>query len=145
MRFFQEKIRFSETLVSAFNTQMPEGFRVKECALLPEGAPALGKDCRAAHYILWPRIGFSEATCGRFLCHMERYYGEAFLDGFFEKDEKNLSSRISAVLVNPAQNGIGGWVKALTAGGIIAGWQDMCVVRVHVLIKDYKKRQNTCE
>ena len=38
-------------------------------------------------------------------------------------------SRVSAVLANPAQNGLGGWVKALAADGVVAGWHDMCIVR----------------
>jgi len=118
----RKQLSSPEEIVSALNEQMPEGFRVTKCFFPAEGA--LGKECRAAHYLVWLRNNFDTTEL---LQHMERHYGEAFLHGFVEQ---NMPSRISAVLADPAQNGIGGWVKILIADGIAAGWHDMCVVRV---------------
>lgn len=84
----------------------------------------MGKECRAAQYLAWLRNGASEL-----LPHIERHYGEAFLSGFLED---GALPKISAVLADPAQNGIGSWVKVLIADGIAAGWHDMCVVRVNL-------------
>lgn len=106
--------------LEVFNAQLPEGFRVTRCFVPAEGAPALGKECRAAHYLVWTRNG---PPAEELLPHMRRHYGEAVLSGAPE------AGKLSAVLADPAQNGIGGWVKFLTAEGIVSGWQDMCVVR----------------
>ena len=114
-------------MVEAFNAQMPDGFRVKRCGLPAEGAPALGKECKAAHYLVWTKNGlFAGTGAAELLTYMERHYGESVLNGFVEQD---LFSRVSVVLANPAQNGIGGLVKALIADSVVAGWHDMCIVR----------------
>ncbi|MCL2009098.1 MAG: DUF2344 domain-containing protein [Synergistaceae bacterium] len=113
---------FLESVVCAFNAQLPEGFRAVKCILPPEGAPALGKDCKAAHYLAWS----GNVSAAELLRHMERHYGEAVLSGFVEQDP---FPRVSAVLANPAQNGMGGWVKALIADNVAAGWHDMFIVR----------------
>lgn len=122
----EKRYGFLESVVLAFNAQMPEGFRVVKCALPTAGAPALGKDCMAAHYLVWARKGLSVSSA-ELLSHMVLHYGEAVLNGVII--EEAMCSRVSAVLANPAQNGIGGWVKALTANGVVAGWHDMCIVR----------------
>ncbi|MDR1979948.1 MAG: TIGR03936 family radical SAM-associated protein [Synergistaceae bacterium] len=124
-------------LVSMLNEQMPEGFRVKKCIFPAEGAPALGKECGAAHYLIWPRIiGSAEKLLDRAKSH----FGEDVLsaevlglDINIDIDEKETNGengpRISIVLANPAKNGIGGWVKALAGEGLVAGWQDLRIVR----------------
>ena len=120
---------FPGDLAEAFDAQMPDGFRVKRCGLMPEGAPALGKECRAAHYLVWARNGpFASAGTGaaELLTYMKRHYGESILNGYVEEA---VFSRVSVVLANPAQNGIGGLVKALIADRVVAGWHDMCIVR----------------
>ena len=120
----EEKRRdFLQSVVSAFNAQMPEGFRVKRCILPAEGAPALGKECKAAHYLVWTRNGCPSAEL---LSHMQSHYGEAVLNGSVE--QATLPG-VSAVLADPAQNGIGGWVKVLVTDRIVAGWHDLCIVR----------------
>jgi len=129
-KLLQEKMKngYSGSIVEALNAQMPEGFNVKKCIFPAAGAPALGKECKAAHYLLWSRNKLlMEGGAAGLLSHMERYYGEAVLNGLVEFDD---FTRISVVLEGPAQNGIGGWVKTLTADGVIAGWFEMCVVRV---------------
>jgi radical SAM-linked protein len=132
--------------LSMLNAQMPGGFRVRRCVFLSEDAPALGKKCEAAHYQIWlRRSGFlPEPELGEefFLGWLRRYFCQDVLfaeisrggecgGGSGEKEEngKNLS-RISAVLASPAKNGLGGWIKALTAEGLVSGWQDFRVARV---------------
>jgi hypothetical protein len=111
---------------------MPEGFRVTRCVFPPEGAPALGKDCKAALYWVWPRT----ADAGELTSFLERHLGEDLLNLAVDTPESEGKSegdggppRISFVAAKPAQNGIGAWVRALTAEGIVAGWQDLCIVR----------------
>jgi radical SAM-linked protein len=115
-----------ESAVRGLTAQMPEGFLVTKYALLSEGAPALGKECRAAHYLVWVKNELL-ADAAELLAHMERHYGEAVLNGFIEQAE---FSRVSVVLANPSQNGIGSLVKALVTDGFIGGWHDMRIVRV---------------
>jgi hypothetical protein len=108
-----------------WNEQMPEGFRVGKC-LFPADAATLGKDCKAALYWVWPRTADAEALS----LSLKRHYGEHLLNLFAEAggEEAHGFPRVSFVVSGPAQNGIGGWVRALTAAGI-AGWQDLCIVR----------------
>jgi radical SAM-linked protein len=118
-----KRLEFLESVAGKLNAQMPDGFLVKKCVMPIEGAPALGKECVAAHYITWTRNGLSAVEL---LSHMERYYGEALLKGFVEQTEL---SWVSAVLANPSQNGIGGLIKVLVADRVVGGWHDMCIVR----------------
>lgn len=114
-----------ERLREAWDAQMPEGFRIRNSVALPEEAPALGKACKAAHYMVWRREGHSADPL---LAHLKNHYGEDVLSGFVEEYDK--ISRISFVLAAPAKNGIGGWVRALVASEVVQGWQDLCIVRV---------------
>ena len=120
----EERRDFPGSVAEGFNAQLPEGFRVMKCVLLTEGAPALGKDCKAAHYLVWTRNALASADL---LSHMENHYEKAVLNGLVEQA---IYPKVSAVLANPAQNGIGGWVKALIVDGLVAGWRDMCIVRL---------------
>ena len=123
--------RTEDERTSMLNAQMPEGFRIRRCLVVPEDAPALSKACQAAHYWLWTREG-----CGSSVDalgdHVKRHFGEDVLSAeILEKNnEEEFVARISAVLANPAKNGIGGWVRALAAAGAVSGWQDLCIVRV---------------
>jgi hypothetical protein len=92
------------------------------------------------------------------LDHLRKHFGKDVLfaeaqDGERDGDEGEEAARvtqvtqnprISVVLANPAKNGIGGWVKALTHTGIlddgedtaapvegagVAGWKDLGIVR----------------
>jgi hypothetical protein len=119
---------FLEYVTGALNAQMPEGFRVTKCLLPAEGSPALGRECRAAHYLVWTGNGLSE-DADKLLSYMNRCYGEAVLDGFVEQVVFCGFSRVSAVIANPAQNGIGILVKALVADGVVAGWHETRIVR----------------
>ena len=111
---------FLEYVNEAFNAQLPEGFLVTKCFLPAAGAPTPAKEYKAAHYLVWS----GSACAAELLSHMERHYGQAFLNGFVDQD-----LRVSAVLSNPAQNGIGGLVKSLIANCVVAGWHDMRIVR----------------
>ena len=131
-----------ERLAERWNGQMPEGFRVIKCLFPAEGAAALGKDCKAALYWVWPR----NADAGELSRSLERHYGEDLLNLSVDDAEAGREGvrglpRISFVISKPAQNGIGRWVKALTAAEAIDGWQgwqgrqgwhgwqDLCIVR----------------
>jgi hypothetical protein len=135
-----------DSLAERWNAQMPEGFRVTKCVFPAEGAAALGKDCKAALYWVWAR----KAAAGELTLSLSRHYGEDLLNLFVDVDSggnenKNGNEnengngngkkgvcgvpRVSFVVSGPAQNGIGGWVRALTAAGTVAGWQDLCIVR----------------
>ena len=114
-----------EDLVGAWDAQMPEGFHIRQSIALPEEAPALGKDCKAACYMIWRQDGHSSEPLW---AHLKNHYGEDVLSGFVEEHDK--ISRISFVLAAPARNGIGGWVRSLVASGVVQGWQDLCIVRV---------------
>jgi hypothetical protein len=110
---------------------MPKGFRVKRGIFLPEEAPMLGKACQAARYWLWARDGHG-CSASVLLDHVKGHFGEdvLFAEVLEENYKKRAADRVSVVLANPAKNGIGGWVRALTAAGTVFGWQDLCIVRV---------------
>ena len=110
-----------ECLVPLLNAQMPEGFRVLTCDFLPDGAPALGKECRAARYLTRARNGRSPEEL---LACLQRHLGADLLSADSERPW------LSLVITDPAGNGLGGWVKALIGEGLVAGWQDLCFVRV---------------
>ena len=111
-----------ENLLSVWNAQMPDGFRIKRCVLLPADAPVLGKNCKAAHYLIWSR---NEYPAEELLQSLRSHYsGEDVLDIKIDDD-----SRVSFIVADPARNGIGGWVKSLIASERVAGWQDLCIVR----------------
>jgi hypothetical protein len=130
----------SARLVFLLNEQMPQGFRVKKCVFPAEGTPALGKECKAAQYRVWPRNSRTMEKTGK----MEKAGKTEALEelaararSYFGEDvhlietgaDEGFPSWISLVLANPAKNGIGGWVKVLIAEGLAAGWQDFCLAR----------------
>ena len=122
----EEKSTRASAWTSSLNEQMPGGFRVRKCFFLPENAPSLGKDCRAAHYWIWTRNG---NLTEKFLEHMKNHFGGDVLSAEDVNTEEYPGSRASIALAEPAKNGVGGWVRAGVATGLIAGWQDLCIVR----------------
>ena len=110
-----------ERLVPLLNSQMPDGFRALVCTFLPESAPALGKECRAARYLTRTRNGRS---LEELLNCLRRRLGADLLSASEEYPW------LSLVVTDPARNGLGGWVKALVGEGLAAGWQDLCFVRL---------------
>jgi hypothetical protein len=115
----------SDDLAFRLNEQMPEGFCVKQCLFPAEGAPALGKECGAAHYLIWER---GSCSAEDLLAHLKNHFGGEVLFAAID-------SRVSIVLANPAKNGIGGWVKTLVPTpapsevGSVSAWKDLCIVR----------------
>ena len=124
--WIREKIE-AEDLVTRWSAQMPEGFRITGSLFPAEDAPALGKVCKAAHYWIWSR---DWSAMPELLSRLKSHYGEDVLQAELANCEQDGRERISFLVAGPARNGIGGWVKALVAEGIVAGWQDLCIVRV---------------
>ena len=118
-------------LLARWNAAMPEGFRLLEASFPPEGAPALGKMCRAALY--WVR-GVGPLTGEALLANARGHYGAAVLDASpgLDLEGTGRAEWLALTLADPAQNGVGGWVKGMIAAGAIAGWQDLNIVRVSV-------------
>ncbi|MDR2180838.1 MAG: TIGR03936 family radical SAM-associated protein [Synergistaceae bacterium] len=114
-----------ERLVSMLNEQMPEGFHVKKCLFPTDGT--LGKECRAAHYRIWPR---NSCLTEKLAARAKSYFGGDTLLVETGADEKEALPWISLVLADPAKNGLGGWVKTLVSEGLAAGWQDLCLARI---------------
>jgi hypothetical protein len=110
-----------ERLVPLLNAQMPEGFQVLTCSFLPDEAKALGKECRAAHYLARARNGRSPEDL---LACLQRHLGADLLSSDSER------SWLSLTISDPAGNGLGGWVKVLIEEGLASGWQDLCFVRL---------------
>lgn len=113
-------------LTERWNAALPEGFRVLSSFLPQEGAPSLGKECRAALY--WARSGI--LSCEELIEAARVHYGEAVADAGCAADKPGGWTRL--VLSAPAQNGVGGWVKAMIASGALRGWQDINIVRVAI-------------
>ena len=116
-----------DNLAERWNAALPEGFRVLSSFLPREGAPSLGKECRAALY--WARCP-GLLPCGELIDAARAHYGEAVVDAGCGTEE--LEGWMRLVLSAPAQNGVGGWVKAMTTSGVLKGWQDINIVRAAI-------------
>lgn len=110
----------NDGIVSRLNEQMPKGFMVKGIVFPKTDAPSLGKDCKAGHYLVWSRT----LTSSELTSHLDLHFKEALL--FKTVNEEG---RLSFVLSNPAQNGIGSWVRYLMAEDV-SDWADLCIVRI---------------
>jgi hypothetical protein len=122
---------YEQYLVDAWNKQMPEGFKIKRCELLPDEAGALGKDCQAALYCVWAQnMGLPDIAES-----LKAHYGGDLLSvsGTPEKDfprDTGLTESpegwtgVSFTVAKAAQNGIGGWVRSAS------DWRNLHLVRV---------------
>ncbi|MBQ9564360.1 MAG: DUF2344 domain-containing protein [Synergistaceae bacterium] len=113
-----------------WDAAMPEGFRLISASFPDEGSPKLGTVCQAALY--WVRCGsFDSETL---LEKARGYYGEAVLaaEAGLDIEENGKNEWLSLTLSDPAQNAIGGWVRALIAEGAVSGWQDVNIVRAAI-------------
>lgn len=121
----------AEDLLDRWNAALPEGFRLLEALFPGNDAPALGKVCQAALY--WARSR-EDLTCPELLHWAQIHYGDSLLQaqGGLDINEDGRFDWISLVVAAPAQKGIGGWVKAMTAEGATAGWQDLNIVRAAI-------------
>ncbi|GHS86639.1 hypothetical protein AGMMS49957_05160 [Synergistales bacterium] len=118
-------------LADVWSGQMPEGFRIKKCVLLPDGLPALGKDCQAALYCVWAEnLAFKDLSES-----LKAHYGGGLLnvsdecEKFFPRETQLVKSPegwtgVSFTVKGAAQNGIGGWVRSAS------DWRNLRIVRV---------------
>lgn len=117
-----------DDLIDCWNAAMPEGFCVRSFFMPREGAPSLGRECRAALYwVRCPGVLSCEGLAERARAH----YGEAVVEAGHAVGE-DAEGWMSLVLDAPARNGVGGWVKAMIAAGELKGWQDVNLVRIAI-------------
>ena len=117
-----------DDLITRWNAAVPGGFRALSFLTIREGAPSLGRDCRAALY--WVRSP-GVLSCEELAERARDHYGEAVLEAGRASGE-DAEGWTNLVLDAPARNGVGGWVKAMVASGGLKGWQDIHIVRVAI-------------
>ena len=109
-----------ENFVTLMNNSLPEGFNISRVIFPEEDSPSLGKLCKHAKYLLRNVNGLNLSE------HAKNFYR----DSIVKLD--HVDEWLRLIIKDPAQNPIGGFVKFMTAENIIAGWQDMNIVRVSV-------------
>ena len=115
--FFDEAKQ--ENLIQLMNKNLPEGFCISQAIYPEEDAPSLGKFCRYAEYLIRHTNGldlkcyFDDSNAS--ILRLER------VDGW-----------IKFIVKDPAQNPIGSFVKDMIKKTLIAGWQDVNIVRVAI-------------
>ncbi|MDR1741816.1 MAG: TIGR03936 family radical SAM-associated protein [Synergistaceae bacterium] len=119
--------------VEALNGQMPDGFRIVSGAALPDDAPPISRTCRAARYRVWVMPPAHDAEELAF--HLRQQYGFFLMNAVVERNSNGFlggAPRIDFTVAEPAQNGIGVWVRAMIAVGAVQGWQDLRIVRLEL-------------
>ena len=118
-------------LLERWNAALPEGFRLLRASFPREDAPSLGKVCRSALY--WVRC-VGALSCAGLLERARAYYGSAVLgaEAGLDVEGDGRAEWLSLALTAPAQNGIGGWVRAMIAEGVVVGWHELNIVRASV-------------
>ncbi|MCR5346735.1 MAG: TIGR03936 family radical SAM-associated protein [Fretibacterium sp.] len=151
-----------EGFLERWDTALPEGFHLLRVHSVKEDAPSLGKVCQAALYWIQPaavssyddlferaRAYYGESVLeaesgldiegsrtagltqnGSFTASEKLAVPEPGSGGLAQANGQALW--FSLKLSSPAQNGIGGWVKQMIAGGVLTGWQDLHIVRAGV-------------
>ena len=109
-----------ENFVTLMNNSLPEGFNISRVIFPEEDSPSLGKLCKHAEYLLRNVNGLNLSE------HAKNFYR----DSIVKLD--HVDEWLRLIIKDPAQNPIGGFVKFMTAENIIAGWQDMNIVRVSI-------------
>lgn len=115
--FFDEPA--PDNIIEILNNAMPEGFIIKNILFPDENSLSLGKICSSALYLL--RSKFINVHDLDVLLR-EHYKSEIFKSDF---DNDWLMFYIK----NPAQNGIGSFVKKIISQNIINGWHEINIVR----------------
>ena len=110
------------------NDSLPEGFAISQTIFPPEDSPSLGKICKAAEYLIRNTQGINLTP------HAEEFYAESVIMS------ENLDGWTRIIISDPAQNPIGGFIRRMKEGGVIAGWHDVNAVRVAVGGYDGVKR-----
>ncbi|GHS95834.1 hypothetical protein AGMMS50276_12920 [Synergistales bacterium] len=129
-------------LAAIWNGQMPDGFNIKRCEMLPDGAGALGKDAQAAIYCVWAE----NVTLSALTESLNGHYGHDLLisqdarEAIFPQGTQLTDLPpgwvgVSFAVARAAQNGIGGWVRAASderGAKIIEGWQNLRIARLYL-------------
>ena len=125
-----------------WNKAMPEGFHIVSAVFPAEDSPRLGTLCQAARYLVRAVETDNPISCSDLLSNATEYYGEAVLRSEIEcnVEENTQTDWLALTLAEPAQNPIGGWVKAMIASNCISGWQNLNIVRTDIGTWDKEKR-----
>ena len=115
-----------ENFITIINNSLPEGFNVSRVIFPDEDAPSLGKLCKHAEYLLRNVNGLNLSE------HAENFYHDSIIKLDHVDDRTRPTEWLRLIINAPAQNPIGGFVKFMVTQNIIAGWQDMNIVRVSI-------------
>ena len=119
--FFDETV--PDNVIEILNNAMPEGFIMKNILFPDENSISLGKICSSALYLI--KSKFINAHDLDALLR-EHYKNEIFKSDF-DSDLDN--DWLMLYIKNPAQNGIGSFVKKIISQNIINGWHQINIVR----------------
>ena len=109
-----------ENLITLMNNSLPEGFNISRVIFPDDDSPSLGKLCKHAEYLLRNVNGLDLTE------YAKNFYGDSILKA------NHLDEWLRLIIKDPAQNPIGGFIKSMVSENIIAGWQDMNIVRVSI-------------
>ena len=109
-----------ENLITLMNNSLPEGFNISRVIFPDDDSPSLGKLCKHAEYLLRNVNGLDLTE------YAKNFYGASILKA------NHLDKWLRLIIKDPAQNPIGGFIKSMVSENIIAGWQDMNIVRVSI-------------
>ena len=128
--------------LALWNNAMPEGFRIVSALFPAENSPRLGTLCQAARYLVRAAGSDNSLSCGELSDSASEYYGEAVLKSETDRDTDDSAQMewLSLTLTDPAQNPIGGWVKAMIASEKVSGWQSLNIVRADIGTWDKEER-----
>ena len=128
--------------LTLWNKAMPEGFHIMSAVFPADDSPRLGTLCQAARYLVRAADSDNSISCCELSRNANEYYGDAVLQSEIEHDteEDARTEWLSLTLADPAQNPIGGWVKAMIASGCVSGWHNLNIVRMDIGTWDKEKR-----
>ena len=109
-----------ENLITLMNNSLPEGFNISRVIFPDDDSPSLGKLCKHAEYLLRNVNGLDLTE------YAKNFYGASILKA------NHLDEWLRLIIKDPAQNPIGGFIKSMVSENIIAGWQNMNIVRVSI-------------
>ena len=109
-----------ENLITLMNNSLPEGFNISRVIFPDDDSPSLGKLCKHAEYLLRNVNGLDLTE------YAKNFYGDSILKA------NHLDEWLRLIIKDPAQNPIGGFIKSMVSENIIAGWQNMNIVRVSI-------------
>jgi len=116
--------KWEEDMLDRWNRCMPRGFVLNRAAEV-EG-PSLNRLCKTGDYRVFFRNGFPALLDVREV--LENHIQDKELLLVAEKEGQALRS----VIAQPDRIGPGVFVKAFQAAGVVAGWQDLLILRTQV-------------